>query len=314
MFFGRVIVIVVIALLFSNACGMDDAGVRRELRNESANSGLALAAARGNSIVIIPFDSEERYFQTDYTRQLKIFGTPGRMVVWLYRPNFLETSQFFIDFIGGQRVRSMKRFPGSQFVPEALNEATGRLAFSGRLQGKDSPEGLHWASSDLSHSSFIDQQNGYCDWAPDGSALTYEKKGQIFIFEIASNFSRRVTSGHDPTWSPNGESIAYRAPDGRASLVTTAGLPMSWPLSRHKPTSAIRWAPDGRYVSFTETIPDQHIPFISASDRLLVCRVRDGALITVQKFGLGPAGPMSFYWILQYRKFCADCKRGDPFN
>jgi hypothetical protein len=304
-----------LALLFSNACGFaDNEDVRIALRTESSTSGLALVAWRANDIMVLPFNEKERYFRTEPIRQIKLIGVPGRMIVWLYRPSFLEASQVFIALTSGERARDIARSPASEFVPKALNEGTGRLAFWGKLQGQDSHKGLYWTSGNLSTSTFIDQQVGYCDWARDGSALTYEKEGQIYIFDVATNSSRLVSPGHDPTWSPDGKWIAYRSKDSRPSLVTPRGSTVNWPVAEHEATSPIRWSPDGLYVSFTETIPGQHIPLAGTSQQLIVCRVSDGAKTTVRKFGTGPAGAMNYYWILGYQKFCGDCAQGTPFE
>jgi Tol biopolymer transport system component len=287
--------------------------LRTGLRNQSSNSGLALVRARGWDIAVIPFDGEQRYFRTEEARQLLAFGQSGRSVVWQNRASFVDPSEYIINSIDGKRLGTIQRLAASEFYPLDVNESSGRITFSGRLQGKEMPRGLYWASFDFVQRSFVGEAEN-CDWAPDGNALTCETEGHIWLFDIRSNSSRPLTLGHTPTWSPDGTSIAYRTPDGRASLMNSNGAPMKWPLGMHESTGALRWSPDGRYVSFIEPIREGiQIPLITADYRLLVCRVNDGKSVTVGKFG-SYAGPPDFHWIIDYRKFCGDCMPGQAFN
>lgn len=212
------------------ACPHNDRELRQELARESASSGLALAAASSWYITVFPFDSDERNFRTEQPRQLLAFGKAGRMLVWIDSPSFMEPSRFFVESTTGETVTQINRRAASRFSPLALSEAVGRVAFWGALQGAGAPQGLHWASADFSRSGFIgDGVN--CDWSPEGASLVYEKQGKIYVFDTASGSSRLLVNGHDPSWRPDGECIAFRSPDGGASLVTTGGTPVNWPLS-----------------------------------------------------------------------------------
>ena len=299
-------------LLATTACrSQNSQELRDELRRESAVSGLALAAGSSWYITVIPFDREERNFRTEQSRQIMAFGRAGRMVVWIYRPSFLQPDQFFVDSTDGERVENINRKGASSFFPLALSEAAGRIAFWGGLQGKDRAEGLRWSTFDLSRGSFIDEGRN-CDWSPDGAALVYEKQNEIYVFDVATSSSRLLVKGHDPTWRPDGQCIAFRAPDRRASLVTTAGAPVKWALGTHEPTGAVRWSPDGRNVSFSEPIPGLHIPFVTADYRLVACRVKDGKSLTVRKSSGAKTGDTNnnFHWIVDYGKFCSGCMPG----
>ncbi len=201
----------------------------------------------------------------------------------------------------------------SAFYPAALNERVPRLAFLGTLQGANARRGLYWTTLDLAGPHLVDYvgiEDGRCDWSPDAGALVYEKERQVYVFDVAANSRRLLATGSDPTWSPEGDRIAFRGPHGEASLVTVDGAPLSWPLGKHLPISPIQWSPDGKFVSFSEAIPGTFkIPYFSAFSRLVVARVEDGSVITVREFGTEPVGEQSFSWIVQYPQFCKDCKK-----
>ena len=293
------------ALVILNACGADDPGLREELRNKSAANGLALAGASGNSIIVIPFDVDARYFESDYASVA--FGKAGRVVLWWNRRDFFDFSgEFVIESIDGKQITAV-RPPTGGFHAAGLSENASRLAFLGTLRGKNAPRGLYWASFDFSSSGLVDPEAGYPDWSPGGGALVYEKEGHIYLFDVSSSSSKPLVSGQYPTWSPNGKLIAFVAPDGRASLVTTEGVPTSWPLNTHRPISPLRWSPDGRYVSFSEALPSA-FGLVDAASHLLVCRVSDGKTITVRTFNSEAVNFQAFQWIVEYRKFCGRCR------
>jgi len=168
-------------------------------------------------------------------------------------------------------------------------------------------------SSSGHNGGYVDGSDGPCDWSPDGTSLVYEKQGAIYIFQVSTSESKFLTEGHDPTWSPNGNLIAYRREDTTAALISREGVRMSWPVSSFHPVSPLRWSPDGRYVSFAESVPER-IPLIGTYYRLVVCRVSDGKVLVARKFGAGAGDTRNFHWIVDYRKFCSHCATGEPFN
>ena len=297
------------------ACGVpDDSSVRAELRDASSKSGLALIMARGSRIMVIPFDAPEAYFSIEFFEYRSGVGKAGSIISRARIDPLNGRNDLVISTVGGKALVEAQG-SGNEFAAVALSEAAGRFTY---LSGPPRvPKlGLYWTSFDFSHGGFIDASDGdnpQGDWSPDGRFVTYQKSGSVYIFDVTSGSSTRLVEGRDPTWSQSGDRISFRAPDGRASLVTVAGKSVAWPIRTYRPLSPIRWSPDGKYVLFPVDRP-LHVPLIGTYYDLLVCRVSDGKAVSVRAFGALYPDFRGFYWIVDYRHFCADCGRGEPFN
>ena len=300
-------------MLLMSACAVsNNPSVRRDLEKESTSRGLALVRARGSSMVVVPFDGPESFFAIERGTELSGSSKSGELLFWSSDP-IRGRGDFRIITVGGKTIRREPDAAGS-FVFVALNEVSGRFTFLSRTT--DGKPGLFWTSFDLSRRGFIDHSTGdnsQGDWSPDGRYVVYETNNTICVFDTVTSSKRELAVGHDPVWSPSGNLISFRSDNGQASVMTAEGQHRDWALSKYRPLSAIRWSPDGKYVAFSVDRP-LHIPLIGAYFDLLVCRVSDGQATSVKSLGLDSPDLQGFFWILDYRHFCADCKRGEPFN
>ena len=92
-------------------------------------------------------------------------------------------------------------------------------------------------------------------WAPDGRSLAYERvrtsESQIFVVSSDGTGSRRLATGYQPRWSPDGQSVAYVCRD-----IRTGDSVCIVPTRGGKPTrvvsdgSAPAWSPDGTKIAF----------------------------------------------------------------
>ncbi len=297
------------ALLASSFLGCTRAGdstLRQGLSTASSKDGLALGSVLGDQIHIIPFDGPELYLIANPAPSVAVFGTSGTRVLWWVSGGFLDFyGEVTLTSLDGRIIeRARPQLPG--FRPLALHDESRRLAFIANARTRGGPSGLYWAELQGQSSRFISEIDGGSepDWSPSGRSLVYQNREQIYVFDTTTGTSMKLVDGHDPTWAQNGVWISYTAPDGRASLISTRGVPQSWALGSHRPISPIRWSPNGRFVAFSERLPPL-LRLSYTSSQLLVSRVSDGETIAVHRFSWEAVNWKNFSWIFGYKQMSA---------
>ena len=139
-----------------------------------------------------------------------------------------------------------------------------RLALSVTSIGRANPNGIHVINLGSGRNTMLDV--GCCDWfdldwSPDGTRLAYvtrnhfQRHDEIYIVEARRRTPGeaekcRLGSGDRPSWSPDGQWIAFsRAVRGHRSVyvVRPSGEDEHVLVARG---SAPAWAPDGRTIAY----------------------------------------------------------------
>lgn len=88
-----------------------------------------------------------------------------------------------------------------------------------------------------------DLEEGGPDWAPGGGRLAFSRGNDLWIMRASGKNASMITSGHSPTWAPDGSLIAFRNLDGAIHTVKPSGAEDTF-LSNFVPaTDGLDWQP-----------------------------------------------------------------------
>ena len=151
----------------------------------------------------------------------------GSLVAFAAGPYRGPASLFVIDAGGGQPVRIAEKGQSPAFSPDgkqiAFLEGEGRddRVWVANVDGSD-------AHTILSGEPALDGADGLA-WSPAGDRIaigaSFEGMPAIYTFAPdGSNFTKVVTGGTGPYWSPDGSQIAYLIPDDLEQRTGSPGL------------------------------------------------------------------------------------------
>ncbi|MGA7856063.1 MAG: hypothetical protein WCA15_22270 [Candidatus Acidiferrales bacterium] len=116
-------------------------------------------------------------------------------------------------------------------------------------------------------------------WSPDGKRLVYQMDDAVRLYELLNDRSDAIAKGSDPTWSPDGNWIAFRDgetyyamhPDGSARKKLFHN---HWGSA----VSALYWSPDSRIVAYVRELGFLQGGALDAEvNQLRVRRLGDGS-------------------------------------
>jgi len=132
-------------------------------------------------------------------------------------------------------------------------------------------------------------------WSPDDQQVVYEDRGTARIYDLRANTITILTNGLEPTWSPDGQWIAFR--DGDVYYkIRPSGLERKRLFRKKNATSGLFWSPDSRFVAYVkEGNFFQQFPIIDAEVYMLqVRRLEDGSEDWVAK---GVSCCIGYQWV-----------------
>lgn len=90
-------------------------------------------------------------------------------------------------------------------------------------------------------------------WSPDDKELVFEANGNVQVYEIATDYSRILAAGTEPTWSPDGTWISYRDEQHNDYYVIhPSGEEEQKLFHKGRSISGLYWSPDARFVAYVQ--------------------------------------------------------------
>jgi hypothetical protein len=130
-------------------------------------------------------------------------------------------------------------------------------------------------------------------WSPDDKQIVFELEGQVVVEDVESGKRKTIGLGKLPTWSRDGEWIAYFDERDKSYYVVHPSGEGTKKLFHHsRAIEGLYWSPDSRIVAYTVEIGG----FLSLEAyKLNVRRLEDGSEDWVDNSDLGCCEPLQ--WI-----------------
>jgi len=116
-------------------------------------------------------------------------------------------------------------------------------------------------------------------WSQDDQKLVYETDADVMVFNVADDRSEAVAKGENPTWSPDGEWIAFRDRDTYYAIHPDgSGRKKLFHNNWGDAVSALYWSPDSRIVAYVRELGFLQGGALDAEvNQLRVRRLEDGS-------------------------------------
>jgi len=131
-------------------------------------------------------------------------------------------------------------------------------------------------------------------WSPDDKELVYEADGNVSVYKTGEDRSRVLARGTTPTWSPDGNWIAFYDHDAYFA-VRPSGEGQKKLFHKKKAVSGLYWSPDSRFEAYVSQADFfEQFPIIDVEVYMLrVRRLEDGSELTFD----GMSGGRNYQWV-----------------
>jgi hypothetical protein len=136
-------------------------------------------------------------------------------------------------------------------------------------------------------------------WAPAGDRIAYDDRGQVFVYDFVQGTGFQVGRGTEPSWSPDGTSVAVRAGLEQVDLVNVQTRARRILLDASSYVAVPRWSPNGEWMMYTRRGPRHWWSKAawtgSEPSQILIRRLKTGTETSVGEFY--KANPGDYSWV-----------------
>ncbi len=259
-----------VVLLLGASCACNTNGdLIAELRKRELSEGLGLVRLHSNLFIVVSF-GKGAYSVSNPRGLAAARMAPGGELIAGNVPAYPTPRDCdgvtTIENLSGEVVREI---PGRiLYAPVvAVSRDGGRVAFNGAWViptiGKSNAshstsKHLQYVDTGTGLSSTIDADpNGVqaeINWSPRGDLIAYGVDDDIYVENASTSAAKAIGKGRNPTWSPDGEEVAFRSPDGLATAVRLSTNRARVLVPGHKILGSVHWSPDSRYILVSEAV------------------------------------------------------------
>ena len=253
--------------------------VRAELARLQKQTGLTLAAY-SFGLQVISFENRRKY---DGKSLVPMEDGPGTM-----SPDGTKIALEVVRWEGAVRAASLgvvrwdgsdlQQYPGIQTLNTCWSHDQSKIAMTA-FSKANTTLGIFEVASKQLHTfepqSEIDPKSHFTSqcWSRDDAQLVYETEGNVKVYEIGNRKWRILAKGTQPTWSPDGDWIAYR--DGATYFaIRPSGEDKKTLFNKTRAVSGLYWSPDSRFVAY---IHQDFIGLDTEFYHLMVRRLQDNS-------------------------------------
>jgi hypothetical protein len=151
----------------------------------------------------------------------------------------------------------------------------------------------------------LDVSGDHPSWTPSGDRLAYDDRGQVRVYDLVRAAGFELGRGTEPSWSPDGTSVAVRVGSGQVDLVNVQTRERRVLIEASSLISVPRWSPNGEWMMYTRRGPRHwwSKPEWTGSEpsQILIRQVKTGTETSVGEFY--KANPGDYTWVSN-RELC----------
>jgi Tol biopolymer transport system component len=142
-------------------------------------------------------------------------------------------------------------------------------------------------------------------WAPRSDRLAYDDGAQVHVYDLARATAVEVGRGTEPSWTPDGNSVAVRVNSEQVDLVNVQTRERRVLIDGSKSISVPLWSPNGEWMMYTRRGPLHWWSKAewtgSEPSQIMVRHVKSDAEASIGEFY--KANPGDYTWVTN-RELC----------